>query len=487
MERKIIRGLIGLMLIIGLWFRISGTADGFFAFAYDQGKDFLALHKIVNLHKITLIGPSTGIDGVFHGVWWYYFLVPWFFIWQGNPQAVLLIFSCFCTFTTIVLSFVLGREISGNRLGLIMSGLVTVSLFFIRTSVQLWHPFMLPVLILSFLILLWRFLFKKGKFLWVGLILGLIFEFEFATGGLFLLAISITFVVCRIKINLSQALYGLGGFGIWLVPRIVFELRNGFIQTNSFIRYVTNYQTKVGHIPLIERFAGRANSYFNIFCEAFTRENKYLGGILLIMILAGVMIWRKKTDHKIRSFMGIISVFMLVLYIITSVYPDTLWNYYLISLPPLYLIFTSWFLYQLVKYYSYAGWLLYGAVFIYNLSPWTLINAKKWEGDYSVFKNEIAVVDAIYKQAKKDDFNVQTYSPAVIDYDYQYLFIWYGQKTYGYVPDRERVVKTVFYIIEPNPDHPTLPRMWLREREGDGRIDWQGEFPGGVKVEKRVR
>lgn len=54
--------------------------------------------------------------------------------------------------------------------------------------------------------------------------------------------------------------------------------------------------------------------------------------------------------------------------------------------------------------------------------------------DPSLYKNEIAVIDYIYQKAKGQNFKVYTFMPSVYDYPYQYLFWWYGQKEYGYIP-----------------------------------------------------
>lgn len=78
MAKKKYALILLLFIILGLYLRISGTLNGYFAFTFDQGRDFLQLYDLVYRHKLSLIGPPTGIDGVFHGVWWYWFLAPLF-------------------------------------------------------------------------------------------------------------------------------------------------------------------------------------------------------------------------------------------------------------------------------------------------------------------------------------------------------------------------------------------------------------------------
>ncbi len=74
------------------------------------------------------------------------------------------------------------------------------------------------------------------------------------------------------------------------------------------------------------------------------------------------------------------------------------------------------------------------------LLPWNDIAAFKRVVEH--YKNEIAAIDFVYKYADGKNFKVYTYLPSVYDYPYQYLFWWYGQKKYGYIPGE--------YVYSPN-------------------------------------
>src|SRR5476651_1653412 len=55
-----------------------------FVFVYDQGRDALKVQEILQGH-LTLIGPTTGLFGVFLGPFYYYLLAPLYWLGQGNP------------------------------------------------------------------------------------------------------------------------------------------------------------------------------------------------------------------------------------------------------------------------------------------------------------------------------------------------------------------------------------------------------------------
>ena len=132
------------------------------------------------------------------------------------------------------------------------------------------------------------------------------------------------------------------------------------------------------------------------------------------------------------------------------------------------------------------GAVLAGIWLLYLWQPWSGWG-KPWVGDASVYKNQIAVVDYIYSQSQGKIFNTAVYSPSLIDYNYQYLFLWYGSKIYGYQPDRQQELPLVFFIIEPDPWNKGLRQKWIKERQGDGQVLKQQELTGGIVVEKRLR
>src|SRR3989344_5696971 len=117
MEKRSTFLILGLLFSLGLYLRISGTFKGDFAFTFDQGRDFLVVRDIVYQHDLRLIGPPSGIEGVFHGVWWYWLLAPVFLVFDGDPTAVVATFNLFGNLA-ILLGFWLGKLLKGLRAGI---------------------------------------------------------------------------------------------------------------------------------------------------------------------------------------------------------------------------------------------------------------------------------------------------------------------------------------------------------------------------------
>src|SRR3989344_1476326 len=115
-----------IIVIIGSWLRLSGILSNSFAFTYDVGRDMLAVENIVVNHKVTLIGQTTGVEGIFYGPWWYFILIIPFLIFSGNPQGIAF-FMSIIGIIAILLGYIIGKKIGGVFLGIIFSAFISFS------------------------------------------------------------------------------------------------------------------------------------------------------------------------------------------------------------------------------------------------------------------------------------------------------------------------------------------------------------------------
>src|SRR3990167_11009722 len=159
----------------------------------------LALWNIAYLHKVSLIGATTGLPGVFYGPWWYYLLTPFFIVVSGNPQGIAFAMSL-VGILSIILVFMLGKKLGGNFLGICLSSIVSVSGIFIFLSSLIWYPIVVPLFVLLGLLILFKIYLpdKKNKskyYFLLGFILVLIVDLEIVYGLLFLIGTIISTVL----------------------------------------------------------------------------------------------------------------------------------------------------------------------------------------------------------------------------------------------------------------------------------------------------
>src|ERR1035437_6914212 len=113
------------IIFVGSLIRFPGIFTNSFAFTYDVGRDMIALWNIAYLHKIPLIGATTGLPGVFYGPWWYYLLTPFFIVASGDPQGIAFVMSLI-GILSIVFAFILGKRLGENFLGLSLALMISV-------------------------------------------------------------------------------------------------------------------------------------------------------------------------------------------------------------------------------------------------------------------------------------------------------------------------------------------------------------------------
>ena len=81
--------LLVLVLVISTFFKIIEVKGYNFPFTMDQGRDMTDIRQMVVTHKPRLVGPTTSINGVLLGPFWYYFnLIP-FVLSGGNPGVII--------------------------------------------------------------------------------------------------------------------------------------------------------------------------------------------------------------------------------------------------------------------------------------------------------------------------------------------------------------------------------------------------------------
>jgi hypothetical protein len=452
----------------------------------------LALSGIVNLHKLPLIGATTGLPGIFYGPWWYYILTPFFVIFSGDPRGIALMMSLI-GISVIILSFYFGKKIGGTSLGLIFASLISVSGVMISLSSQIWNPNIAPFFVILILIVLNKIFAesKKSKVVFyfpLGVLLMLSVDIEIIYGLLLSVGIILSLLLINKKFNLkSIALFMLGGLVI-LAPRILFELRHQFLMTKALIAFLGSGGSSHNVLTLFNNFIDRLNLLFNQFGSTLANENKLLAGCELIFIVFSIVVFYKKSDVIIKNFIRVSLIVISVFLIGITFFSHDIWPHYLVGLPVFYFLLFAIGMYLLAKNFSMklVG-IIVIVVFLINLNPYSLIqnlNKPLWEGDASVYRNQVAVIDYVYKQAAGRPFKYVVYTPPLYDYTYQYLFNWYGQKKYHYMPQVE--ANLAFFIIEPDTQYEWRLRDWLTQREADGRIIRSEDVKGGITVQTRI-
>lgn len=216
-----------IILAVAAYMRINDIA-GYMTFLGDEGRDaMVVMHMIVN-HKFTLLGPTASVGGFFLGPIYYYFMLPFLWIWNLSPVGPAVMVALFGV-ATVWLVFKVGKEFAGPWAGLMAASLYALSPLVIAYSRSSWNPNLVPF----FSLLLIYFLYKK-KFLFSGIVLGIGLQLHYLF--IFLFVVSGVWILMRREFK--QIIFVILGFIIGYSPFLAFEVRHGFPNTLTVIRFV---------------------------------------------------------------------------------------------------------------------------------------------------------------------------------------------------------------------------------------------------------
>lgn len=490
-------GLLAI-LAIGSWLRFSGIISNSFAFTYDVGRDMLAVKSIIVDHKLSLIGQTTGIEGIFYGPWWYFILSIPFFFFSGNPQGIAF-FMGIIGIITIILSFLLGKKIGGAFLGIIFSAFISVSPLMVYSSTQIWNPNLIPFLCVLVLLTVYelfidnkRGIYRSRNFLLLGLLLGLVTDMEIVFGILFFVSIFVSLIfMFRKRLIITKLAFSLFGLLLIFSPRIIFEIRHNFLMFRKAIDFFSSEFLSSEPISFFGVFLNRLEALFILWSDTLAGQNSLIGFILILFFLLCLFTFYKKIDNIQKQFIITILIVLGVFLVGLVFFSHDIWPHYIVGIPVFYILLLSLAINTIrnVLKNFWIIFLLLLVLFWINLNPIRVLDNIKnplWEGNAAVYRNQLVIIDYIYTEAKGQSFKYIVYTPAVHDYSYRYLFSWYGNKKYGYIPS-EKNSQTFYVILEPDHDLPFRLKDWLKIREKDGEVIKEKLVKGGVIVQTRIR
>lgn len=430
------RSYILLLLCIGIIYRLLLTSNGNFIFNMDNGRDMVDVREMVVLQKSRLIGPTSAIDGFYNGPFWYYLLAIPFVLTGGDPYAAIVMEIIFWAVGGY---FLLKLASEFGKLATLTAGFLWIaSNFVVLTTSYAFNPN--PVLLLTplFIFLLKRYLETNKLFFAISSFAlgGLFFNFEM-NFGLFvpLIIFSTAFFYKKILLIHKNFWLGLISFIFFLIPQVLFDLRHGFLMTQAVINHLARSESS--GFSLFPRFPEMMDKFFNVLAPTFFNQPLLTKTILVIFLLLLIKISR---DKALKSNLTLIIslIYIFIPFVGFILIPTTVNPWHLGGVVATAILLTGFMVSQLQKI-NFSGkvlsYLIFLAIFYFTvLNMADYFKQKKPNMDPSLFANEIRAVDYVYQKAEGQNFKVYVYLPSVYDFPYQYLFWWYGNKKYGYIP-----------------------------------------------------
>lgn len=502
MNKNLYKALFFLILTLAFLIRVIPPMENNFYFTMDQGNDAVFVREIWQHGEILLKGPETGMADIFTGPGWYYFIAVGYKIFGGHPYGALFMVILLSVGSTAYLMWQISARAS-KRVALFVGLALQVYWYYYDTSRWAFNPF--PLVFLSFWLIFLLIGFWEGKrrsFIFGLIPIGLAFNTEVAgTLALFLFHTSVG-ILAVVRKKLS--------------PKVL-VLTNFVLPAALLSPFLLSLYKELGKSSLISGaevgrgfFSGTNFVFvFQRFEEIFTRSIIPQSLLLSLLVFAAVVILFVKSSTKnvyVNRFVSLVLFLFSISYFLFSTNKG--WReWHTIYLYPL--LFISFLLMAVALPKKFSGVIL-GIVLI---SQFILFQDRytqylKPTDDYSILSQEMKVLDWIYSKNEGNGFNVYVYSPHVYDYNWQYLFWWYGRERYGFVPCEYTIQpgflkdtyvpssayytkpqlgcdKFSFLIIEPVGDRSKYD-VWYAKATGGTELA-EDVVVGNVRLEKRVK
>lgn len=471
------------LLLLSLFLRLYKLHE-LLGFWYDQGRDALVVWRLFNEGKFFLIGPVTGIEGIFLGPFYYYLLAPFYWLGQGSPVFVIAVLNWMAV-GSLLLLYWLGKEFFNRQTGLLAISLYGLSFSVVTFSRWLANPQPLPFFSLLTVFCLLK-IYRGWEKYWplVGLLVGLALQLE-AAGAIFFLPAIFGFILWRRKALKSWRLilFGLLTFLLTLLPQVIFNFRHQDILLTAFKKFLVS--ERAFRLSLWEVFQKRVLIYYDVFFgKLFPGWGR---GVFFSATLFGglLFVFRKRVFAGEKNILWLWLLMPLAGFLFYQGNFGYVWDYYFAGVTPVFILLFA----SLLGFLGKEGKLGKMIVLIF-LICFLWINGQKIAVYYKTgigvtLRSQLWAIDWIYKDARSQDFNFDVYVPPVIPYAYDYLFKWYGKSKHDRKP-LEKQVGLLYTLYEQDSQHPNLLQAWLERQEGIGRIIREDSY-GDITVQRRER
>src|SRR3990167_1835456 len=300
------------LIALGILSRAVEVVNGNYIWGFDHGREYLMVKDIVDSHNLRLIGTalgagSAGIQGIFHGPGYYYFLAIPYIIFHGDPYGGVILMFIFGVGALIV-GFLLGKKMFGNTGALLLTTLLALSPPLIAQARAIWSPF--PSTFFVMLSLLFTYLINVPKIKKQNILVflsaffaGFVYNFEFAIALPLTLGLIVYCILIFGRKKIMRYVYLLLGFLAAYLPMIFFEIRHNFMALNGLYSYFTSPH-KPNSLNYLQNLADHFGAFSYNLIDTFPRQT-LISPVVLYIILAVflVIIIKKEKKQDTRKFL----------------------------------------------------------------------------------------------------------------------------------------------------------------------------------------
>jgi len=475
--------LFFLFLILLLSFLLGArmVLSGDFFYLYDQARDYLLVQNIVDTRDLVLIGSHSGLSGFFHGPLWLYILTPVYILGSGNPFSFTYAYVGL-QLTTVLLAYLIGSKLYGNKGGLLISLLIALSPATWSTVQNTIGVNVVSLVFLGLFYFLIKFLRgNKNSFIFAAFFAGLSLQFETALPLILIPVMVIIFLWNKIAIkNLRVILLSFISYFLSLGTFILFDLRHKFLMTNALIGVVKGGIKEKGYLEFEDRIIAHVNSLLAVYESILFILCQYF--IFFVCI-------HRNNDIKYRKEFGFLLLFPALTYGFFMLYSYPVWPEYVFGL--LIPVAFAFYLALITVWKNSFGKILVIIFFVITsvnvlgfLQNQYLMKYQPVESAGS-YINQLAVVDWIFIDAEKGKFGYFVYTPETFTHGMDYLISWKAKSYPDKIPTKNKELITYLILYPHIENDEGAYDFWKKNTlRTNSQILLTKTFIGGITVEK---
>lgn len=311
-------------------------------FLEDEGRDLLIMYRMIDTGRPVLLGPQTSTGNMYLGPLYYYIVTPALFLARMNPLGPV-VFIAFTGVLTVWLLYIFVSKWFGKFAGIsaaLMYSVLPLPVSFTRNS---WNPNLAPIFSLLILWYLVKIIQDKQysfkNFLILGILAGALVQMHYMA-LLFLFGIGLTLIIYlrRALPSLLRGIFYAGlGFALSLLPFIIFEIRNDFVNTVAITRFIeAREEHNIRYTLPLQLYLDKVSlTTTRLFSSQFGRDALTIDparalitlSVILILLLALIATLHKH-DRSSKTFRLLFLIFVIPL-TMTGIYQENVHLHYL--------------------------------------------------------------------------------------------------------------------------------------------------------------
>lgn len=412
-------------------------------FGFDQARDAFSSLEILR-GDFKIIGPTTSFEGLRHGVFYYYVLVPLYGLGQMSPEVSAAAWRVFNALGVFVI-FCISSILFNKKVAIISSLFFAFSFEQTQFAIFLHHPSLVVLsMLLMYLGLALVIFAKKNNGLFFAFLgLGLSIQLEFP---LLYLTIPFTLIIAFfyktfIRIPGKTIILSFLTFVSSVSTFIIAEIKYNFPTINGLLA-LSNFNAEKTMETILNTYFYTVSRMIAFNFTGSFLESPMIQLVMVFLLIMLVLLFKKSNYRGQLIFLSLWFFSLITTFIVNggvaNLQRDLPLFYPNAGVSVSLLIFVA-FLISIIKI-KYAAVLLLLLIIFANYQMIWDINPKGTMMELTVQQgmtlgDEKKVLDYIYNDAMGQLFTVKAVTmPFFVNTTWSYLFEWYGKSKYGYLP-----------------------------------------------------